>query len=190
MEVLKVLCTNTNKNALRNKAKSKKFIWKDIEVEEMKKFLGMLLYMALVKLPKRTDFWRRNNIFHLPFPSTVMPRDRFMAISDNLHMSDLEEDAMNDAKKGTEEYDPLHRLKPLLEMIRNRCTTIYHPKQHISVDERMVATKARVAIKLHEGQANQVGTKKCCSCRRQRLHHRLLLIYGQEQVRVGEGALL
>lgn len=145
--MLKLLCTNTNKNAVRNKQKGKKFIWRAVEKEEMRQYVGMLLYMAVVKLPRRKDFWRRGNIFQVPFPATVMARDRFMAISDNLHMSDPEEDAVNDAKKGTAEYDQLHRLGPLLEMMRIRCMAIYHPMQHISVDERMVATKARVGIK-------------------------------------------
>lgn len=46
-----------------------------------------------------------------------------------------------------EEYDPLQMVSSLLIMSRDRCKTIYQPKQHISVDERMVATKARLKIK-------------------------------------------
>ncbi|XP_016422961.1 piggyBac transposable element-derived protein 4-like [Sinocyclocheilus rhinocerous] len=57
------------------------------------------------------------------------------------------EDAENDKKRGTEEYDCLHREQPLLDIMRNRCMSIYHPRQHISVDERMIATKARISFK-------------------------------------------
>lgn len=64
-----------------------------------------------------------------------------------MHISDPEEDAINDQKRGTEDYDPLQKVKPLLDIIRNTCKRVYHPKQHISVDERMVATKARLSIK-------------------------------------------
>ncbi|KAM3877681.1 piggyBac transposable element-derived protein 4-like [Diretmus argenteus] len=110
-------------------------------------FVGMLLYMAVLKLPKQADYWRKNSIFHVAFPATVLPRDRFMAITQNLHISDPADDAKNDAKKGTAEYDALQKVKPLLDMIRTRCKSNYHPKQHISVDERMVATKARLSIK-------------------------------------------
>ncbi|KAM4604656.1 piggyBac transposable element-derived protein 4-like [Polymixia lowei] len=94
-----------------------------------------------------TDFWRKKTIFHVAFPATVMSRDRFVAIATNLHISDPAEDAANDEKRGTEEYDTLHRVRPLLDMLRNRCMSRYHPKQHISVDERMVATKARLSFK-------------------------------------------
>ncbi len=76
-----------------------------------------------------------------------MLRDRFMAITANLHVSDPEEDAVNDQKKGTEDYDPLQKVRSLLDIIRNTCKSIYHPKQLILVDERMVATKASLSIK-------------------------------------------
>lgn len=74
----------------------------------MKKYLGLLLSMAVMDLLKLSDFWRTNLIFHMAFPFTVMSNDRLMAISSNLHMSDPAEDALNDQKKGTWEYDSLH----------------------------------------------------------------------------------
>ncbi|KAM3623108.1 uncharacterized protein V6R79_007048 [Siganus canaliculatus] len=45
-------------------------------------------------------------------------RDRFQAISRTFHMSDPEEDAVNNEKKGTEDYDGLHRLRPLYDSLR------------------------------------------------------------------------
>ena len=142
-----MLCENTNKNAARNLEKGRKFLWSEIFPEEMKKFIGMLLYMSVLRLPKMSDFWRKETIFHVSVPATIMPRDRFMAILSNIHMSDPAKDQVNDDKKGTEDYDRLHRVRPLMEFISMRCMAIYHPRQHLSVDERMVATKARLSIK-------------------------------------------
>uniref|UniRef100_A0A096MED2 PiggyBac transposable element-derived protein domain-containing protein n=1 Tax=Poecilia formosa TaxID=48698 RepID=A0A096MED2_POEFO len=143
-EVLKLLCNNSN-NAVINHCSGRNFAWRQITIEEIKKYLGLLLYMALLELPKVSDFWRKNKIFYVPLPSTVMSRNRFMVISSNLHISDPAEDALNDQKKGTGDHDCLHRVRPLLEIMRNRCMAFYHPKQHLSVDYRMVATKARIA---------------------------------------------
>ncbi|KAK0134713.1 PiggyBac transposable element-derived protein 4 [Merluccius polli] len=70
-----------------------------------------------------------------------------MAILANLHMSDPAKSAENDQKKGTDDYDHLHRVRPLMEMIQLNCKAIYHPRQHLAVDERMVGTKARLSIK-------------------------------------------
>lgn len=145
-DILKLLCENTNKNAAKNKQKGKTFAWMEITLKELLKYLGLLLYMAVCNIPKMTDFRRRNTIFHVSFSATVMSRDRFMGITSNLYISDPEKDAANDRKNGTVDYD-IHRVRPLLDMMKNRCMTNYHPKQHISVDERMAATKARVAIK-------------------------------------------
>ena len=50
-------------------------------------------------------------------------------------------------KGGQRTMTPLQKVNPLLDIIRNTCKSVYHPKQHISVDERMVATKARISIK-------------------------------------------
>ncbi|ROI96440.1 PiggyBac transposable element-derived protein 4 [Anabarilius grahami] len=146
-KVLKILCENTNKNAERNLERGRKFTWAEICPEEMKKYIGLLLYMGVMDLPKVRDFWRKKTLFHVPFPATVMSRDRFLTIFCNLHISDPMEDAENDKKQGTEAYDCLHRVQPLLDIMRNRCMSIYHTKQHISVDERMVATKAKVSFK-------------------------------------------
>lgn len=70
-----------------------------------------------------------------------------MAILSSLHISDPEKNEENEQKKGTEDYDHLHRVRPLMEMICTNSKAIYHPRQHISVDERMVGTKARLGIK-------------------------------------------
>ncbi|XP_030609340.1 piggyBac transposable element-derived protein 4-like [Archocentrus centrarchus] len=145
--VLNLLCHNTNKNAAGKIAQGKRFMWRDTTAEDMKKFIGMLLFMSVVHLPKLSDYWRKGTAFQVPFPATIMPRDQFMSILSCIHMSDPEEDKIQEEKKGTRDYDRLHRVRPLMDLISMRCKAIYHPRQHLSVDERMVATKARLGIK-------------------------------------------
>ena len=85
VEVFQVLCENTNKNAARNLEKGRKFLWSEIFPEEMKKFIGMFLYMSVLRLPKMSDFWRKETIFNVSVPATIMPRDCFMAILSNIY---------------------------------------------------------------------------------------------------------
>ncbi|XP_033847302.1 piggyBac transposable element-derived protein 4-like [Periophthalmus magnuspinnatus] len=146
-EVWRLLCSNTNKSAARHQERGRKYHWTDVTPEELKKFIGLLLYMGVMNLPKMTDFWRKQTIFEVLLPATVMTRDRFKSILSFFHISDPEEDGQNDLARGTEKYDVLHRVQPLLEMLRTHCMAVYHPRQHISVDERMVATKARLSFK-------------------------------------------
>ncbi len=64
-----------------------------------------------------------------------------------MHLSDPAEDAANDWKKGTDEYECLHRIRPLYDSLRVACKAVYHPDKNLSVDERIVATKARISLK-------------------------------------------
>ena len=61
-------------------------------------------------------------------------------------MNDSDEDAVNDRKKGTEDYTGLHRRRPLYDSLQTACKTVYHPHQNLAVDERIV-TKAKIGMK-------------------------------------------
>uniref|UniRef100_A0A3Q1B481 PiggyBac transposable element-derived protein domain-containing protein n=1 Tax=Amphiprion ocellaris TaxID=80972 RepID=A0A3Q1B481_AMPOC len=144
---IKNLCANTNKNAAKNIAASKNFKWADVTVPEMYQYIGLTLYMSTLKLPKMRDFWRTDSIFHVEYPRKVMSRERFLTIAGNMHISDPADDVINDGKKGTDDYDCLYRIRPLYDSLHVACKAVYHPRQELSVDERMVATKARIALK-------------------------------------------
>uniref|UniRef100_A0A3B5R3B2 PiggyBac transposable element-derived protein domain-containing protein n=1 Tax=Xiphophorus maculatus TaxID=8083 RepID=A0A3B5R3B2_XIPMA len=144
---IKTLCENTNKNAAKNLAAGKKFCWTDVTANEMYAYIGLTLYMGLMKRPQLKDFWRTTTAFQVSYPGKVMSRDRFLNIHTNVHMSNPEDDAVNDQKKGTPDYDPLHRLRPLYDSLRVACKALYHPRKNLSVDERMVATKAKIGLK-------------------------------------------
>ncbi|KAM3842124.1 piggyBac transposable element-derived protein 4-like [Diretmus argenteus] len=146
VDTMKTLCKNTNKYAALNQERGRKYKWADVDVEELSKFLGLLLYTSLVSLPSLQDYWKTKHILSVPFPGTVMSRDRFRAILSNIHLSDPEKDVENDAKKGTPHHDKLFRIKPLLDDIRDACKASYHPKKAPSVDERMVVTKAKTGM--------------------------------------------
>ena len=77
-----------------------------------------------------------------------MSRTRFQNILTALHLCDFEEDAGNQRKKTRgAEYDPLLKVKPVMEEIQLACKTYYVPGQNVSIDERMVASKGRSCMK-------------------------------------------
>ncbi|KAI5101011.1 hypothetical protein C0J45_8214, partial [Silurus meridionalis] len=140
--VVSTLCHNTNAQAAKSIAKGRKYKWSDVTVREMYRYIGLLFYMAMVKLPSIIDYWRQSSIFTVPFPATIMSRDRYRTISWNLHMSHPDADKENDRKRGTSEHDRLFRVKPLMDTIRKACKAMYHPRRRLAVYERMVACKA------------------------------------------------
>lgn len=109
---------------------------------------GQVAVYVCVQPPKNGWLWRKKNIFHVPFPASVTSRDRFTAITSNLHMSDPEEDAINDQKKGDRRlWPPCKRSNLSSIWSETAAGTFIKPKRHIWVDERMVGTKARIKIK-------------------------------------------
>uniref|UniRef100_A0A3B1KE49 PiggyBac transposable element-derived protein domain-containing protein n=1 Tax=Astyanax mexicanus TaxID=7994 RepID=A0A3B1KE49_ASTMX len=121
--------------------------WTDVNADEMLKFLSITIYMGLMKPSATRDLWRKDRLHSHPFPASVMAGYRYEAISAYLHMSDPDADVKNDQLRGQPEYDGLFRLKPLQEQILAACRAYYQPHQNLSIDERMVATKARIRMK-------------------------------------------
>ena len=136
---VKTLCDNTNKQAAMKVAKGYKYKWTDVGISEFYKYIGLTFYMSVIKLNYIRDYWRPNNIFSVPFPATVMCRDRHRHISWNVKMSDPHDDQEND-KKGTPEHDSLYQAKPLLDTIRTACKAFYHPHRNLVMHEGMAAT--------------------------------------------------
>ncbi|XP_066514256.1 piggyBac transposable element-derived protein 4-like [Hoplias malabaricus] len=102
--------------------------------------------MAMIKLDHISDYWRKNSIFSILFPPQVMSRDRYRSISWNIHMSDPDEDRLNDAKKGTPEHDKLFRIKPLMHTVQDACKSFFHPRRNLAVDERMVPCRVHTSM--------------------------------------------
>lgn len=96
---VKTLCANTNKNVAKNLAAGKQFKWTELTEAELYQFIGLTMYMGILKMPNLSDYWHVNSILHVPYPQKVMSRDRYLAIKWNIHMSDPVEDALMTAEK-------------------------------------------------------------------------------------------
>uniref|UniRef100_A0AAV2LPJ5 PiggyBac transposable element-derived protein domain-containing protein n=1 Tax=Knipowitschia caucasica TaxID=637954 RepID=A0AAV2LPJ5_KNICA len=140
-DVMSTLMTNTNAYGRRQPHFS------PVCLKDMYSYIALVIYMGLVPLKTLLDYWRSSRLFTLPFPSRTMNRVRFNQISRCLHMNDPEVELENDLKKGSPEHDRLCRVRPLYERLLVACQAHYHPHQHISIDERMVRSKARIGFK-------------------------------------------
>uniref|UniRef100_A0A673L395 PiggyBac transposable element-derived protein 4-like n=2 Tax=Sinocyclocheilus rhinocerous TaxID=307959 RepID=A0A673L395_9TELE len=145
--VVATIVKNTNSYAKMRTEAGKKFLWVPLKVKELYSYIALVIYMGLLSTKTIIDYWSGKEIYNLPFPKSVMSRSRFQAIAWNLHLCDLQEDRANAKKKGTPDYDRLFKIKPLYTDIITACKTYFHPNRELAVDERMVASKARIGFK-------------------------------------------
>lgn len=67
---------------------SRAHAWKPVTVDEIAKFLALIGWMGLVKLPSIKNYWRVHKLYGIPLARTVIPRNRFELILKFIHFSD------------------------------------------------------------------------------------------------------
>ena len=79
--------------------------------------------------------WSKKSSQHLSHLHQLMSSDRFEAIGAFLHAVTEEEESSMSTHK-------LKKILPLHDIIKKKCLDLYQPLQQLSMDERMVKTKA------------------------------------------------
>lgn len=117
--------------------------WKTVTVNEMRKFLAIIIHMSISERMQIRDHWSKNPVISCNFCPNVMNRDRFTSILALFHVNDNS----LAIQKGNPGHDPLHKVRPLLESIRIKCQNAYHPQENITVDEGMCKFRGRLSFK-------------------------------------------
>lgn len=143
---VQTLCSNTNKKAAMNLSMGKKYSRTPVSIKSFTSSSACCFFMAMLPLHHPQDYWRPHHIFSILFPARVMKKDRFRAISWNVHLRDPEQDIVTDRKKGQVGYDKLFHVRLLIDQLRTACQALYHRWRELSVDERMVTIKAKTGM--------------------------------------------
>ncbi|XP_066537762.1 piggyBac transposable element-derived protein 4-like [Hoplias malabaricus] len=150
MSVVRAIVENTNAYSKTRAHTGKWYRWTPLTVEEFYGYIGIVLFMGLTKMEEFSDYWSLKVVYNLSFPRSVMSSKRFQAITWNLHFCDLKKDEENMSKKGTPEYDPLFKIKPLYTDFLSACQTYFQPSRELIIDEKMVLSKAHTELKQHK----------------------------------------
>ncbi|KAJ8262338.1 hypothetical protein GJAV_G00165320 [Gymnothorax javanicus] len=146
-EVVKTLCENTNKNADRMRTLGRQCSWEELTLKEFYRFLGLIIFMDLFKASTLKDYWSQHKVYRVMFFHKMMTQHRFSVIMRTLHFSDPAEDEENRKKRGTPDYNRLFCLRPLLDAMVLSCQAFYHPRQNLSIEERMLGARAMNMLK-------------------------------------------
>ena len=118
--------------------------WTDVAVPELKKFIGLVILMRIIHKPSLPDYWSLDDTYWTPIFSKSMIRDQFYLILKFLHFNNNNDPAYD---ANDENRDRLHKLRPFLEMARDRCKQVYQPGEYLSIDESLVLFKGRLHFK-------------------------------------------
>lgn len=130
--------------------------WSPTNLPEMKSFFALILFMGLVKLPKLSDYWSKDEITGHRFAATIMSRNRFELLLQMLHFSQHD-----DAHKS----DRLHRIRSLLYVMNTNFAKHYTPAEDICIDESVVPFRGRLIFRQYNKQKrHKYGIKEFKLC--------------------------
>ena len=98
--------------------------------------------MGLLKLPRIQDYWCTNEIISTPWFGSIMPRDQFFKIMRYLHLSN----SSSQPKSGQVGYDPLYKVRAMIDQLSAVFPGYYQPSRELSIDEMMVGTRCHVSF--------------------------------------------
>lgn len=122
--------------------------WTKITVQELKAYFGFYILMGLVQLPSMFDYWSTNPAYRYSVISDRITRDRFFELHRYLHF--VSNSTLH--PHGSDLYDRLGKVRPVIDYLNNRFSTMYNPHCEVSIDEAMVKYKGRSSMKQYMPQ--------------------------------------
>ena len=138
-EVWALIIEESNRHArVLNLAK-----WVDITLPEIRAFIGLLLVMGILRLPRLELYWTNQYPLIYTKVREVMTKDRFLAILRALHLND----SSLQVSIGQPGYDPLFKVRKLLDLVTPRFEDQFNLHEWVSIDEAMIPFKGRLSFK-------------------------------------------
>ena len=118
-----------------------------VEVDELKKVCGKVLFMGIEQFPNRELYWKPSTLSKFIAYANIFC-SQVQEILSILHFND------NNLQKpfGDPSYEPLFKLKHIADLFRNIIGTIVIPETMAAVDEMMVAFKGRHKLRCYMPQ--------------------------------------
>ena len=111
--------------------------WKDVNSDEMKRFIGPIFSMGLISLPSYKKYWS-NDLLHMnEHFSSTMSRERFESI---LRFLNFGEEPMSD-------NDRLSKIRMIIEHFNKTMLELITPEKNLSIDESMTLWRRRMIFR-------------------------------------------
>ena len=118
--------------------------WTDTTVPELKAFIGVLIIMGIVRLPRLELYWsQKYPEINTPGISKVMTQKRFEQLFRFFHLADNS----NQIPFGQPGHDKLYKVRRLLDLVSPHFEEEYTIHQECTIDEAMIPFKGRIGFK-------------------------------------------
>ncbi|KAF8770192.1 PiggyBac transposable element-derived protein like [Argiope bruennichi] len=102
------------------------------------------------------DYWSTDVFLQTSFAPKLMSRDRFRSIFFRLHVNDNS----TYISRNQPNHDPLHKIRPIYDLIRQKCMESFYPNHNLTVDEGMFSFRGRVSFRVFmKNKPNKYGLK-------------------------------
>ena len=100
--------------------------------------------MGIIYKPQIPLYWSTDPLYNTAIFSEIMNRNRFYLLLKFFHFNDNEDPNYN---ANDEKRDRLHKVRPLIDLLRSRFRSVYTPGKHLSVDESLILYKGCLHFK-------------------------------------------
>jgi hypothetical protein len=115
--------------------------WIPLGVFEFRAYLSICLFMGVKKLPAHRLYWsRKEPLLYCSVISGIMIRDMYEQITRCLHVANAPTSA---SEKSSPSYDKLHKLRWMIDEVRDHFKNMWSPNQQLTVDESMLMYKGQ-----------------------------------------------
>ena len=131
---------------------------KKASINEMYAFLEIIMLMPRMKKLSSKDYWSNDEFLKTPIFHKIMSRDRFMVLLQMLHFND----------NHFESEDPLIKLKPIIDSLKNSFAKAFYPYKELCIDESLLLFKGRCYFKQFiPSKRSRFGIKSfvLCDCK-------------------------
>lgn len=154
-----MIADETNRYASQCQREKPDSKWQEVSAKEIKLFIAINILMGIVKLDAFEDYWSTDQRLHQSSIASLMSRNRYERINRYLHLNNTEQAV----PRGQPGHDKLHKVRPLLEHVRQKFAALYKPGCSVSIDEAMIKYNGRLLFKQYmKGKPTPWGIKVWC----------------------------
>lgn len=127
-EVINLIVKETNRYAERSVHH-----WKPTNPNEIKKFMGLIIWLDFIKTRPAVSYWSQKLLFNLDIPHLIMEQNRFELLLSNIHF----------ANTTIVPDNLLDQIVPLCEILQANYQKILTPGENIIINETLIPWHGR-----------------------------------------------